>query len=457
MTRRIAFAILLTVWAILIAGGVLTYFVTRSVLLDDLADTLLAQVLARPEIEPAAAPRTVIRVEKGGTIARSPALPEYPAPEVLDRHFSRLADGSLIRTLDVRAYQRRVNPLDPPVAVRIIHTGSAARFDQILRTLIIALAAVGLGGGLLTAAIARTVARAALKPMINTAAVIGEINENSLDRRIDVTQLPRELLPVGLKLNEMLDRLQSAFSQRKQFLADASHELRTPVAALVTTLEVTLARSRNQAEYDRALQTCLTDAQLLKSLVESLLEQVRSERFSADGRHEPVNLTDLLGRCGDLADTLGAGKQIRVQRKIESGLVLISNEARLRSVFINLLSNAVEYNRPGGSIEIVATRVAEDESGNDTAANGLASRVRIEIRDTGAGIASEDLKHVFEPFYRADKVRSHDTPHLGLGLFLVKTHVEALGGVCRVESQPGVGTTFRIEVPSAVAEAAAHA
>src|SRR6478672_11278889 len=102
---------------------------------------------------------------------------------------------------------------------------------------------------------------------------------------------------------------------------------------------------------------------------------------------------------------------------------------------MNLLANAVEYNRPGGQVELTAVLEADT--------------LRLSVRDTGPGIAAEHVPHLFEPFYRADKARSGEAGHLGLGLSLVQSHVQALGGVIRIQSTPGVGTTFLVDLPMA--------
>ncbi len=235
------------------------------------------------------------------------------------------------------------------------------------------------------------------------------------------------------RLNEMLARLQVAFDQRRQFLGDASHELRTPVAALMTNLEVTLRRERPAADYRVALGHCLTDARLLKELVERLMEQVRSETLDHDEPAAAVDVSRVLDECADMAAALGQEREIRVIRSFAPGITLSAPPHRFRSVVTNLLSNAVEYNRPGGSIEIQCGR------------NGHG--FVLSVRDTGVGIAAEQLPHVFQPFYRADQVRQRDSGHLGLGLALVKAHLDAMGGDCAVQSRPDQGTVFEIHLP----------
>jgi signal transduction histidine kinase len=240
----------------------------------------------------------------------------------------------------------------------------------------------------------------------------------------------------------MLARLEGAFVRRKQFLADASHELRTPVAALVTTIEVALRRPRGAEELTSTLQTCLTDARYLKRLVNVLLEHARGEATAASQVHaaEPVDAAELLFECADVVDSLADARGIRVERSIAGSLGAVMGAQRLRSIVTNLLSNAIEYNQSGGTVELAA-RVDR-------------ATLVIVVRDTGRGITPEHLPHLFEPFYRVDGVRrggdaGGEGPHLGLGLFLVDSHVKALGGRCTVESTAGVGTTVTVTLPAA--------
>jgi two-component system heavy metal sensor histidine kinase CusS len=263
--------------------------------------------------------------------------------------------------------------------------------------------------------------------------VIGEINPRNLHRRIDAGRLPPELVPMAMRLNEMLDRIERAYVQRHQFLADASHELRTPVAALVTTMEVSLRHPRQAEAYRAALESCLSDARLLRQLVERLMEQCRADELSHDEAVEEVDLAPLLGQCAQQASVLAVERGVAVRSEIPPSVRLKTQPQRVRSVIANLLSNAVEYNRAGGSVELSVRPYGQF--------------IHLIIRDTGPGIAAEHLPHLFEPFYRADRARSVQPGHLGLGLSLVQSHVAALGGEIRVESTVGKGTAFHVEVP----------
>jgi signal transduction histidine kinase len=318
----------------------------------------------------------------------------------------------------------------------------------VLSRLSVTLTVCGLAAGAAAAAAAVWVARAALRPLHAASDVVGHIDERRLDRRIDADSLPPELRPVASRLNEMLARLEHAFAQRRQFLADASHELRTPVAALVTTMEVALRRRRGAEELTRTLETCLADARHLKRLVHVLMEHARGEA-SADPHAETaerVDAAELLGECADMAAALGVARDVRVERTLPGPMPFVTQPQRLRSVVTNLLSNAVEYNRPGGLVHLAA------ELGED-------GTLAVTVRDTGRGIAAEHVPFLFEPFYRGAEPhrgggagaggtgRDDETPHLGLGLFLVQSHLKALGGRCTVQSEPGVGTTMVVTLP----------
>jgi signal transduction histidine kinase len=329
-------------------------------------------------------------------------------------------------------------------SIVVSYSGPADDVARVLSRLAVTLAACGLAAGAAAAAVAVWVARAALRPLNAAADVVGGIDERRLDRRIDVDSLPPELRPAVTRLNGMLARLENAFAQRKQFLADASHELRTPVAALVTTIEVALRRRRDADELTRTLETCLHDARHLKRLVHVLMEHARGEASAAAHaeRAEALDAAELLADCAEMAAALGVAKGVRVERSLPASMPFVTQPQRLRSVVTNLLSNAVEYNRPGGLVRLEAQLAG--------------GALEVTVRDTGRGIAAEHLPHLFEPFYRADESRrgspgaaaeGGETPHLGLGLFLADSHLKALGGRCRVESEVGVGTTMHVTDP----------
>jgi heavy metal sensor kinase len=464
MTRRIALAILLTVWAALVAGCLVAYTTVRWALIEQLDRSLmnkasgvaeLARVppgmATRPAVGAAAATPTtrpatrsafasrarapvdryVVKTDKDFSVSKPAGGMVLADPELLEASFSALADGTPTRNVLVRGVAE--GPDGRPLPVTVAYISDASHLFRLLDRLALAFAAFGIAAGLLAALVALWVSRAALRPLHATADVIGEISPRNLHRRIDARQLPPELVPMASRLNEMLERIERAYVQRHQFLADASHELRTPVAALVTAVEVSLRLPRAAEAYRGTLESCLSDARLLRQLVERLMEQCRADELSHDEPTEDVDLAPLLTQCADQAAVLARELGVAVRADVPPSLHLTTQPQRLRSVVTNLLSNAVEYNRPGGRVELTVRPNAQF--------------IHLTVRDTGPGIAAEHLPHLFEPFYRADRARTVSPGHLGLGLSLVHSHVAALGGSVRVESTPGEGTAFHVDVP----------
>lgn len=441
MTRRIALAILFTVWTMLIAGGMIAYFTTRSILLEDLDESLKNSALTQavqprestldPPLRILRGDRTVTRNELNQTLARPATLPAQYEPRLIFATFSGLAEHRL-RTVTVRYFAVASGSAVEPRPFTTTLSRSAVEFDALMNRLALTLTAFGLLAGLITAGVSVFISRSALKPLAATAEQVGSIDERQLDRRIDASALPSELLPMANRLNEMLARLQEAFALRNRFLADASHELRTPVASLVTTLDVALNRPRDAEAYRRVLDSCRTDARQLRHLVERLMEQVRSESLSHDEPIRVIDVAALLRECCDHVQPLADVKEVRIVRAFGENILCAVAPQRFRSIAINLLGNAIEYNRPKGTVELCCS------------CNG--PRLQLTVQDTGIGIAPEHLPHLFEPFYRGDNARRQESGHLGLGLSLVQAHVKAMAGHCRVESELGKGTTFLVQL-----------
>jgi two-component system, OmpR family, heavy metal sensor histidine kinase CusS len=441
VTRRIALAILVTTWAVLLVSALATYLITRQTLLAELDQSLLSRAAALPQVlgvtPPSGAPvvppedRYVVRNDVGQIVAR-PELAARPdaRPEVLGKGFVTLGDGTRLRSITVRM-PGRAGGRD--TAYTVVYSAPAERFDRLLRRVSWVLLAVCLGGGLATALVAVRTSRAALRPLKDTAAVVATIDEKSLDQRIDAQALPPELRPVAERLNEMLVRLEGGFAQRKRFLADAAHELRTPIAAVLTGLEVALTRPRDAAYLTQVLRDCLGDIRLLKDLAEALLNQARAEVGTDGPEVERISLTEFAEECCRLLRPLAEQKDVLLACSAPPDQDAEVPPHRLRSVVLNLLGNAIDHTPAGGRVELIAT-----------CSPGM---LELSVIDTGIGIAPEHLPHVFEPFYRGNDPRTSGSGHLGLGLFLVRTHAEAMGGTCAVESQPGRGSRFTVAIP----------
>lgn len=445
MTRRIAVAILAVVWVTLILGALVAYGVVRGVLLADLDRGLRARAMSLPEVvgrgDGGPLPlhegdRYVVSNEVGATVARS-GMAEARAgeAEVADADFLNLPGGERLRRITLRVTPQATAANPQPQPLTVVFSGSAATMDGVLRRLALVLGGLGVISGAAAAWVAVRVARSALRPLASTAGVIGSIDERSLGRRIDVQSLPVELHAMAQTLNEMLARLELSQSARQQFMADASHELRTPVTALVTTLEVALRRPRDEAAMREVLADCLGDARLLRELVERLLEQVKSEQPVAEEPAGEVALGPLIDECVRIVRPLAARRGVTIEQDTVPGVAVRAPRGRLRNVLVNLMSNAVEYNRPGGRIDII---VGAADAG-----------VTVAIRDTGVGIAAGHLPRIFDPFYRVDAARTGaEAGHLGMGLFLVQSNLRGMGGWCEVASEAGAGTTFTVHLPA---------
>ena len=232
-------------------------------------------------------------------------------------------------------------------------------------------------------------------------------------------------------LNSTFARLEAAFAQQKQFASDAAHELRTPVTVILTQTQMALARERDAADYKQAVEACQRAAQRMRRLIESLLELARFDAGQEVLKRMDFDFGKTVSDSVELVQTLAEEKSVKII-SVVSPLEISGDPERLAQVVTNLLTNAIQYNRPDGEVR-VELRLE----------NGLAV---LKISDTGQGIAPEDLPRVFERFYRADKSRT-GAGNVGLGLSICKAIVEAHGGTIEVASEPNVGTTFTVRLP----------
>ena len=276
--------------------------------------------------------------------------------------------------------------------------------------------------------------RRALRPVDRITRAAQEINSNNLAKRLDVPRTGDELQRLSETLNRMLARLESSFNRITQFTADASHELRTPLALMRATTEVSLRTSQTVADYREAQQEVLSELEKTSSLIEKLMLLARADAGMESLQRTAVNVAEpLRDACRD-GKVLAEAKQLRFAEHIDGRRLLIEADAHaLHRLFLILIDNAVKYTLPGGSVTVTLT-------GSDDSAV-------TEFRDTGIGINAEDLPHIFERFYRADKARSREFGGVGLGLSIARWVAEAHGGSIEVKSTPGTGSVFRLRLP----------
>lgn len=224
---------------------------------------------------------------------------------------------------------------------------------------------------------------------------------------------------------------------RQEFVANASHELKTPLTSIRGYAETLLAGALEDPKHNREfLKTIQEQADHLMRLIEDLLALSAIEARRAPYRFEPVSLPEALERTFQHLAPMAQAKQVTLQVRCPAGLPLVrADPEKLGQILMNLADNAIKFNKPGGRVEVTAT-----------AGEGS---VTVCVRDTGAGIAPQDLPRVFERFFRADKSHSHDIAGTGLGLAIVKHLVEAHQGRVTAESVMGQGSVFRFTLPLA--------
>jgi len=277
-------------------------------------------------------------------------------------------------------------------------------------------------------------ARVALKNVDTMVRTIHRIEATNLQLRVPVPSANDEIRRLAETFNSMLERLDAAFTSQRQFIEDLSHEVKTPLTILKGQLEVSLRKLRAPQEYERILQSALEEINTMHTMVEELLTLARfdAREIPLDMKKVEVNavLEAVLSDMRILADQ----KCIRIHFQPGSRIWIEGDEKQLRRVFTNIIDNAVKYTLDQGQIAIQA--IAER------------AMVRVEIVDTGIGIAEGDLPYIFDRFYRADKSRSGSG--FGLGLSIARSIVEAHKGAITIASRLKQGTAVTIDLPGVI-------
>ena len=272
-----------------------------------------------------------------------------------------------------------------------------------------------------------------LIPLHSLAAEIATIKEDNLTDRIDVGPLPKEIAPIKQRLNELLGRLESSFSRERRFTADVAHELRTPLAGVRTTLEVTLTRDRDGDEYRGALGDCLEITKNMQAIVDNLLALARLDAQMITFQHERIQLVALLDSCWRRFADRASERDIVFENHLSAELTCDSDPEILTMVFSNVLANAVEYTNEQGRICVTAR--PDDKT------------LEIMFTNTGCSLTDEQVGQVFDRFWRGDSSRTEVGIHCGLGLSLVRMVIEALGGSTLVEIQEESQFVLRLNLP----------
>ncbi len=279
--------------------------------------------------------------------------------------------------------------------------------------------------------IAITVAQRGLRPLGAMTRSLQRVGPNRLHERVPPEGWPRELQPVAVAYDDMLDRLEDSFTRLSQFSADLAHELRTPLANIRGEAEVALNRPRSPDEYKAVIESSVTECERLSSIIDNLLFLARAE--AAEGKVHPTLFDGhaALEKIVAYNDAIAEERNLTIQcvgkGRVYADPILFGRAAS------NLVDNAVRFTPDGGRITIT---LATDTSG-----------AKITVTDTGCGIPAEHMPRIFDRFYCVDPARSSEGT--GLGLALVKSIAGLHGGSISAESVAGKGTTMTLGFPAA--------
>jgi len=272
-----------------------------------------------------------------------------------------------------------------------------------------------------------------LKPLAKIIASAREISSRNLDQRLPISNPKDELGRLAITLNDLFDRLENSFKNQQRFIADASHELRTPMAAMRAEIEVSLRRERERDEYKDLIGSNLEEVKRLARMAERLLFLTQSDAGKLPIREGKIPLDDLCRRVVDKLNLLAKDKNICLSATEANPVSVHGDRELLEQLLMILVENALKYTPIDGKVTL--------------SCGSFKKKAWLEVTDNGQGIPEQHLPHLFERFYRVDKARSREEGGTGLGLSIAYSIAAAHGGHIEVKSNLELGTTFRVFIP----------
>jgi signal transduction histidine kinase len=381
--------------------------------------------------------------DRSGLVARSENWPNgLDIPSSPDHHWNfdwNKVPYHALRVSHVPILDREEGKTFRPQTLTIFYAAPTIRLRMQVRR---AGAFIALSGLLLlavTVLLALRGIRRGLRPLQDLAHEAAQVSAQNWQLRLpeEVSQI-EELRPVTQSMKQMLERLQRSFEQQRQFLGNAAHELKTPVAVMKSTLQSLVQRQRTADEYQTGIRQSLEDLERLEQLLQWMLRLARAEQWAHGALRRDLDVIDINATCEEAIErirSLAQSRNTAIHLSTNGPVPFRADPEDLQLVWANLLENALRYSPEGSSVEVAVTRN-----------NG--GPFHIVFQDHGPGIPLHDLPHVFERFYRGDRSRTRATGGFGLGLAIAKALVEAYGGTISAESQPGRGTRMTVQLPS---------
>ncbi len=381
----------------------------------------------------------------GEIVARSSNLREFHLP-LTDRSIAHLMEGEkyyeTIHTLGkwpVRLYSKPVVMKDwGLVAIVQVATSLEGRehFARFMARFLIVGIIFSTG---LAFIVASFFASRALKPVDDITKMAKRIEAGNLSERL-TSDLPNdEIGRLAQTFNDMIERLENSFRQTRQFTADASHELKTPLTVLKGEIEVALRGGNVEGEHKETLLSLLEEIDRMSMIVTNLLDLAKAdlERSGGGPLDKEVELHLVLADRFHQLEKIAQDKGVTLELKEPDSIVVLGDKVRLGQLIYNFIDNAIKYTEKGGTVTVSLLKGTGSDKGMTI----------FKVTDSGIGISSEDLPHLFDRFYRVDKARSREMGGVGLGLSICKEIITAHKGEVKVDSIEGRGTTFTVKLP----------
>ncbi|RMG76612.1 MAG: sensor histidine kinase [Bacteroidetes bacterium] len=362
------------------------------------------------------------------------------SPNLKDGHLVFDTSGKVNNYVDGELNNRRIRQVQIPIEeagrqrgyilTAMSQEGAIIVLNNLRRTLLVLFPIVLVG----LFFIARFLAGQSILPVKIITRTANAITRTNLNERIPYPVNKDELFELTAAINELLARIQKAMEREKQFTADASHQLRTPLAVLKGTFEVLNRKPRTPEEYREKIEVGIAEIDRMSEIVNQLLVLARFDEYAQKQNKRPLDLRRIIDDVLSRFKSEIEEKNLTVEVHVNGTQHILADAYYVDLILENILSNAIKYSFSGGKIAIELTQNA--------------SHTTCRIKDEGRGINPGDLEQIFQPFFRSEALLHKDIKGNGLGLSIVRKAIDFLGGHIEVDSEPGKGTTCSISFPN---------